>query len=178
MTPGKYSMQLQRVADALDDGQVGERILQGAAIRISRAATNKYMQRDTIGARKQSGDGPLRIQTSRLARSLTGAREGTRGRQEGISEITDNTLTYGTRVPYAATHEYGDTRQVTDAMQAFFWAKHKDTGEDRWKAMALSDTLTFPERSFLRPALRDTATSIAELAAEELTRAIQDASDT
>lgn len=178
MTPGEYSTQLQRAADALE-GKAGQRILQDSQIALSRFASQKYMQRDTIGPRKQSDNGPLRIQTSRLVRSLTGAREGTRGRQEGISDITDSVLTYGTRVPYAATHEYGDEREVTDAMRAFFWAKHADTEEDRWKAMALSNTLTYPERAYLRPALKDATPTIAKIAAQELTKALEDdSSDT
>lgn len=180
MSPNEYSARLKQIAESFGR-ETGRKILQRSAIQISRRAGNTYMQRDTIGPRKQSDDGPLRIQTSRLVRSLTGAREGSRGRQEGVSRITTEggsiELTYGTSVPYAATHEYGDTRTVTDGMRAYFWARHAETDEDRWKAMALSGELNYPERPFLRPALDDATPTIARIAAEEVADAINSASE-
>jgi len=170
-TPDDMADRLKALARLLEN-ETGRRILIRSQTEVARIASQKYMQRDRIGPRSQSDNGPLRIQTSRLVRSLTGAREGSRGRQEGISDITSNgatvRLTFGTRVPYAATHEFGDTRTVTPQMRAFFWAKHKETEEDRWKAMALSERLTYPRRSFLRPAAGDATPTIRAITLEEV----------
>lgn len=181
MSPKDYSARLQKVADALNN-ETGRKILQRSQQRVSQTVAQTYMQRDTIGPRKQGDNGPLRIQTGRLVRSLTGAREGTRGRQEGISDVQPSgnssiRLTFGSRVPYAATHEYGDTRTVTEGMRAFFWAKHAETQEDRWKAMALSETLTYPERSYLRTALDDNRPTIRRIVEEEVATAIRSANE-
>lgn len=54
--------------------------------------------------------GPLRIVTGRLARGLTGARKGGQN-PESIYRFETSPgeyrLTFGTRVPYAAIHEFG-----------------------------------------------------------------------
>ena len=57
-------------------------------------------------------------------------------------------------VPYGAVHEYGLQDQViTERQRRFFWAKYIETGDDMWKALALSVTYTIPARPFLRPAV-------------------------
>lgn len=54
---------------------------------------------------------------------------------------------------YAAVHEYGGTFTITDKQRRFFWYKWIATGEEMWKALALSVTYTIPARPYLRPAI-------------------------
>lgn len=55
---------------------------------------------------------------------------------------------------HGATHEYGLERQViTERQRHFFWAKYAETGNEMWKALALSATYTIPARPYLRPAV-------------------------
>jgi len=54
---------------------------------------------------------------------------------------------------YGAVHEYGGTFTITERQRGFFWAKHAETGDDMWKALALSATYTIPARPYLRPAI-------------------------
>lgn len=57
-------------------------------------------------------------------------------------------------VIYGAVHEYGLEKQViTDRQRRFFWAKYAETGDEMWKALALSVTYTIPARPYLRPAV-------------------------
>jgi len=63
---------------------------------------------------------------------------------------------------YGAAMEYGQTQIVTDKQRRFFWAKFAETGDDMWKAMALSTKLVTPARPYLRPAI-DTAKKAAIL---------------
>lgn len=54
---------------------------------------------------------------------------------------------------YAAVHEYGlENQPITAKQRAFFWAMWYETGEEMWKALALSTTYTIPARPYLRPA--------------------------
>jgi len=57
-------------------------------------------------------------------------------------------------IVYSAVHEYGLENQViTERQRRFFWAMYSETGEDMWKALALSRTYTIPARPYLRPAI-------------------------
>jgi phage gpG-like protein len=56
-------------------------------------------------------------------------------------------------VVYGAVHEYGGTFEITPRQRAFFWAKWHRTGDEMWKALALSVTYTIPPRPYLRPAM-------------------------
>jgi len=148
----------------------GSRLLAGAA-------TNRFMRRGgtNTGRNTQTGPGSLRRATGRLARSLIGARQD-RGSEEGIFDLTPTRggtrLTFGSEVPYAAIHEHGGTQQVTAKQRRFFWAKAIETEKDKWKAMALSDTLEFPERPYLRPALEATIGDIVGIVEDEAVKEI------
>ena len=68
------------------------------------------------------------------------------------SVITGNRLRFTTSEPYAAIHNEGGTITVTKQMNAFFWAKFKDTGQPHWKRLALvkvGSKLTIPKRQFI-----------------------------
>jgi phage gpG-like protein len=57
--------------------------------------------------------------------------------------------------PYASIHNNGGTVTIpiTDKMRKYFWAKFKETGENRYKAMALTKkrafTFVMPQRQFM-----------------------------
>ena len=170
-----------RPSDAID----GTADIQAAAQRgltkgtrlLAGAATGRFMRRGgtNVGPNNRAGAGTLRRQTGRLARSLIGARQD-RGGEEGIFDLSPTNsgvrLTFGSEVPYAAIHEYGGTQQVTPKQRRFFWAKAIETDADKWRAMALSDTLTFPERPYLRPALDRVIGDVVEIVEDEVVKEI------
>jgi hypothetical protein len=56
--------------------------------------------------------------------------------------------------PYAAAQEYGLLEQpITDLQRAFFWWRYSETGDEMWRALALSMTYTIPTMPYLRPAI-------------------------
>lgn len=97
------------------------------------------------------------------------------GASEGINQIERTgsgwRLTKGSRVPYAAIHEFGGSIRITPRMRRFFWARFMETEDRLWKALALTKKthIHIPERSYLRAALRDELPRIQEMAQEGLT---------
>ena len=67
---------------------------------------------------------------------------------------------------YGAVHEYGGTFTITERQRRFFWARWYATGEEMWKALALSVTYTIPARPYLRPAIDAERTYAMALAAD------------
>lgn len=82
---------------------------------------------------------------------------------------------------YARGHEFGATRtvRVTQRMRRYAWRQYFETGDERWKGLAITkkDTITFriPRRPFLEPALRDTSPVIAAEATRIVEGRITDA---
>ena len=159
----------------------GKKVLQYASIRIGKEATATYMRNagKNAGPRSRSDTGPLRIVSGRLAKSLTQPAERNPDAIEKIEVLSPTAfqLTKGSRVEYAATHEFGDVRTVTARQRAFFWYKFDDTGDERWRAFALSDELTYPARPYLRPGLRDAGPMIERRAVKELEEAFERLAD-
>jgi hypothetical protein len=51
---------------------------------------------------------------------------------------------------HGAAHEYGlENQHITDRQRRFFWAKWAETGDEMWRALALSTTYTIPARPYL-----------------------------
>jgi len=73
-------------------------------------------------------------------------------------------------VQYAAVHEYGGTFVITEKQRAFFWAKFAETGDDMWKALALSYSYTIPTRPYLRPAIDMKKDEVTEKAGQAVWR--------
>ena len=73
---------------------------------------------------------------------------------------------------YAAVQEYGGTFPVTDKQPGFFWYMYTATGDDKWKALALSSSYTIPPRPYLRPAIDDKQQAAMKVAAWELRHTI------
>lgn len=92
------------------------------------------------------------------------------------NKISDSEVSVSSGVVYAATHEFGDRRQVTARQRRFFWAMFADTGDDMWRAMALTDELNYPARPHWRPTLKqdrgDVQKAIAKALRKEIGRAI------
>lgn len=100
-------------------------------------------------------DNILSIRSGRLARAVLGGLN--QREQEGINTITIQgdtaIINKGVRVPYAALHELGGIREITQRMRKFFWAKFFETQDTKWIAMARSNQLVFPARPYLAPAV-------------------------
>lgn len=162
----------------------GKKTLRIASTVIGQQATENYM-RDAKGQgrRAKVDRGPLRIQSGDLARSLrAGANAGSN--PEAIERIeqlgaTKFRLTKGSRVEYAAIHEYGGTvnPSVTDRMRSFAWAKYGETGMDVFKGIALTQKsqldVFIPARPYLRPAATDAGPIVEKRALAELEKALE-----
>ena len=77
--------------------------------------------------------------TGRLRRSIT-------------ARISGHCVIFTSSEPYAAIHNYGGTITVTEKMKKLFWAKYKQTKQERYKHLALMKTGTkikMPQRQFI-----------------------------
>ncbi len=161
---------LTRVIDK--SPQLQRRIANMAVARIGARSVKDFMQQGPR-ARRPGEKGPLIMQSQRLARAVMGGR-GSRKRISATNNLVR--LIWEIFVPYAAIHEYGGTTRlpITAQMRRFFWAQWYETGDDKWKAMALSKKAAFsinmPPRPYLSPAvdaeLPDVQTRAAELAVQ------------
>lgn len=70
-----------------------------------------------------------------------------------VVAINNRQVNVQTTSPYSAAHEFGVTVEITERQRRFFWVMHAETGDDMWKALALSETYTIPERAYWRPAV-------------------------
>lgn len=141
------------VIDGLED-EVLRPVAKYASTRISARATRNYMRRAALGPRSPNDNGPLRIQTSRLARSLTGSEFHGGGGREAINEIKIRrgkmTYTKGSRVPYALVHEKGTNKVVRVRPHTRNGAQVR--GHDR--------RMNIKKRAYLVPALNDSVDEI------------------
>ena len=68
--------------------------------------------------------------------------------------------------PYAAIHQYGGTVKptipITTRMRKFFWAKYYETGQENWKALALT------KRKEIKPIIQIPARPYITLTEEDL----------
>lgn len=172
---------LRGVLSALD--QWGRRTLRIASRLIGKEASENYMRDAGAGAGRRSrvDQGPLRIVSGRLAKSLVQSAERNADAIEEIAQVgaTRFQLRKGSRVEYAAIHEYGgETRpRVTDKMRRFAWAKYYETGIDTFKGIALTKknrlSVSIPARPYLRPGTRDALPRIEDRARETLNETLQ-----
>lgn len=155
----------------------GKKVLRIASTVIGQKATENYMRNAGAGAGRRSrvDIGPLRIVSGRLAKSLTQSEQRNPDAIEKIRQISSTKfqLRKGTSVEYAATHEYGDVRNVTQKQKGYFFHRFNETGDSMWRAMALSDQLRYPKRPYLGPAATDAGPIIQKRALAELERALE-----
>ncbi len=115
-------------------------------------------------------------------RGAAGAKYGTllSGRNHLFSSIQytpgDGRVTISNPVPYAATHNFGETVNptVTPKMRRFAWAKHYEAGEDTeegkmWKGLALTKKTELSIKMPARPFIGES---------EELTQKINEGTET
>ncbi len=150
---------------------------------IGQKAVGDHMvmaSKDATMLMRPAGD-KLTVRSGRQARSYLpqGGAFGKGGQREGIQEVRvcGNKIigTKGSKVPYAAIHEYGGTiRQIpTPKQRSFFWAMAYATGyssedgasDNKFAAMALSKNLTIniKARPSLTPAAEESLLAIQEL---------------
>ncbi len=60
-------------------------------------------------------------------------------------------IVFGSDERYAQYHNEGATIAVTERSRKFFWYMYRQTGDQRWKAMALTEKTSFrlPKRQFI-----------------------------
>ncbi|MEM1268444.1 MAG: hypothetical protein AAGI08_00215 [Bacteroidota bacterium] len=150
----------------------GQARLEAAAEEVLRAlrdewgliAATVYMQ---DGRRGYPEDGPLYRQSERLSEAVLDPEANVDAELTVSSDTGTVVLTQIVRVPYAMTHEKGRSVTVTPAMRNAFYALYKDTGEQKYLAMYLSEKAVFeiPARPYAAPATQDLASSLTALAA-------------
>lgn len=126
--------------------------------------------------RSPNDQGPLRLVTSRLARSLTGALFNRKNESIRKFKVLKGigTLIKGSKVPHASINEFGGIHSViiTPKMRSFFWFMHAETGEEKFKAMALTKktkfTIKIPARPYLGPAGESSEEDIFDFAGKTL----------
>jgi phage gpG-like protein len=100
-----------------------------------------------------------------------------RSAPEGIFDLSPTSngvqLEYGSKVPYAAAHEYGMNERVnvhTHArQQTHFFGEELDS-PITVRVHAHSRMMNIPERPYLGPALEDTEGEIVDIIEEEVTQ--------
>lgn len=66
-----------------------------------------------------------------------------------ISSIDNKKVEIIADEKYAKIHNEGGTIKVNDNMRKLFWHKYKKTNNEKWKALALTDTINIPQRQFM-----------------------------
>jgi hypothetical protein len=121
----------------------------------------------------------LTTRTGRLMRSIApgGGVFTAGGSREQIREVIvkDRMViaVFGSKVEYLPPHEYGGAMParemtVTDKMRKFFWAKMYETGDEKFKGMALSQKISIPgynmpHRPVITPAAKESVPDIEKL---------------
>jgi hypothetical protein len=176
----------ERIGDA-DLTSAARKVLRQAAVKIGASATTKFMRTGGTGVslgNPQSGAGTLRRQSGTLARSLIGARSAgaasaLRGGPDSVFDLSPTSkgiqLTYGSRVDYAAVHEYGFSGPV----QVGAHRRTMTTGFGPESAYPMDVTvrahtrqMDIPARPYLQPALVDTVGDIQEITQDTIIDAL------
>lgn len=169
---------LQRVLDGLQP--VLTEIARFADTRISARAVSVYMQNAGVHAGPrppEDTDRRLRQVSGDLSRAVLG-----KGGMQHVSVVfTIAALEYTKTitVPYAAIQHYGGTirLRVTSRMRRFFWAKFIETGDEKWKGMALSKKTHFEikikARPYVDPAVEDESSRIQDYADRQFAAYLQ-----
>ena len=69
-----------------------------------------------------------------------------------VRNDTASTVQIGSALPYSRIQQEGGTIPITAKMRKFFWAKFKETGNVKWKYLALKKggTINIPARPYLK----------------------------
>lgn len=139
-----------------------KRILKDLKIELTEKFDNNFSRGGFFGKKwKNRRDGtPTHLnQTGTLRRSIK-------------STISGNSLIFTSSTPYSAIHNEGGEITVTKKMKGYFWGKYKETGQDKYKAMALMKVGTkikIPQRQFIGdyPGIEKTIERAAKRAVEQ-----------
>ena len=107
---------------------------------------------------------PVKVEQGMRSKIRSSGADFEGGKKESIRKVQASGRkiegTIGSTVPYAAIQEYGGTTTtpVTEKARSFFWWAYSETGDDKWKGLALTTrrslTRTLKERPYLRPAVK------------------------
>jgi len=130
-----------------------KRIANMAVARIGARSIQDYM-RDGPAERLPGDGGHLYTQSQDLARAVKGGAN-SRKVVKVVAAVTRFIFTI--LLPYARIHEEGGSITITSQMRSFFWAMFFDTGDLKWKYMALTKKTSFKidARPYLQPAIDD-----------------------
>lgn len=130
------------------------------------------------GIGKPSDRTKVTTRTARLLRSIVGARGQEWQGKESVKSIRVSKskfdATVGTKVPYAAVHEFGHparTDLITSQQRKFFWAMFYKSKEPKWKGAALSKGIhrkAYGGRPFLAPAMEETKGDVNQVFVESM----------
>ena len=152
-----------------------------ARVRIARSATTRYMKDSgatspqaprELGGNPATGEGTLRIVSSRLARSLVGAQSG--ANREMILETESKNgvfeLIFGSDVPYAGVHEDGFTGEVRipEHTRRITQAFGRQIEPKTVTVSAHSKKMNIQPRPYLSPALESELSGIQSDLADSL----------
>lgn len=135
--------------------------LSAGAIRYMRDSGAKTPdQISALGKNNQTGPGSLRINSGRLARSLTGTQENI---TEGSFVNGLFSILFGSEVPYAHVHESGfaGTVSIPQHTRTITQAFGRDIAPTEVTVRAHNRNMRVPKRPYLVPALDDEADAIA-----------------
>ncbi|KKM75715.1 hypothetical protein LCGC14_1387470 [marine sediment metagenome] len=154
------SKQIQKYAKSLDR-EVLIAAMHKSLSEVATISTGDYM--DLGSAEDAPVVSILSRRSGRLSFSIAGSEF--KGKKESIRKVTATSGKIegqiGSKVPYAQIQEKGGTThpKVTAKSRGFFWHKFYETGDDKWKGMALTSKTQFdiniPARPYLRPAAKD-----------------------
>lgn len=138
----------------IDDGGLVQR-LEAIAIRAGAIPedTMRSIGEILIAHRQKDFDeGGRPAWKPNLEGTTTMVKSGALSRRAEITSIdgTHVEVTIGEGLPYSFLHQFGGTYPVTETQRKFFWAKYAETGQERWKYMALAKQLTWPARRHAR----------------------------
>lgn len=163
-------------------GKMGDEFVQffdATKFLLAADATSKFMREGKGEGGTRNTTDTLRIITGRLARSLVDAEQSGAGSREGIFEIEDNKMRFGSRTPYAAVHEDGfsgnvivpaHTRTIRQAFGRQIEPRQVQVREH-------SRFMNIPARPYLKPALKGLQDQLAQDLSKRVTQIIIESVD-
>ena len=119
----------------------------------------------------------LALSTKEKYQRLGWELEPTLNRSKGLMSTIEvrpqgkSSIVVSTNSPYAAIHQYGGTLKptipITSKMRKFFWAKFYESGQENWKALALT------KKKELKPVIQIPARPFITLTDEDLAEIIK-----
>lgn len=174
-------------------GYVGEEL---GDREMSKAYTSGKSKRAFDDSTAKNTTNVLRSATGRLINSFRVSANGSEAyNEDGVYKVVINssgiTITVGTKVEYAAAHEFGHTYEARfipskGHMHKYFWAKYYATKDEKYKWMAFAvlkhgginmKSYTLPARPFFAKANKrfqeEGVSSVLEIMAEKIIKQME-----